>query len=123
MVLSRFSRVGFIGLGAMGKHMVARLAQNLPESTRISVFDVAKPPMEELSTKYPNKIISCASPRHVAENSVCCLCFTSMWYRALKEEASKLIDVAAIHPFYGTGRRSREVCLPGWEDRRHQRQS
>lgn len=69
----RFTNVGFIGLGAMGKHMAEQLATKLPEAAKIFVFDVAKPAVEELAAKYPGKIIECTSPKHVAENSVCTL--------------------------------------------------
>ncbi|KAL3478039.1 NAD binding domain of 6-phosphogluconate dehydrogenase-domain-containing protein [Aspergillus californicus] len=69
MALSRFTRVGFIGLGAMGKHMAEQLAKKLPENARVSVFDVAKSPIEELVGKYPGKIVGCTSPRNVAERS------------------------------------------------------
>ncbi|KAL3462301.1 NAD binding domain of 6-phosphogluconate dehydrogenase-domain-containing protein [Aspergillus heterothallicus] len=69
MSLSRFTQVGFIGLGAMGKHMAEQLAKKLPDNARVSIFDVAKPPIEELVGKYPGKIVECTSPRNVAERS------------------------------------------------------
>lgn len=70
MALSRFTQVGFIGLGAMGKHMAEQLAIKLPDHARVSIFDVAKPPIEELVRKYPGKVVRCTSPRKVAESSV-----------------------------------------------------
>ncbi|KAJ5398595.1 hypothetical protein N7465_009084 [Penicillium sp. CMV-2018d] len=69
MAISQSARVGFIGLGAMGKHMAEQLAKKLPGTARVSIFDVAKSPMEELIAKYPSRIVGCSSPKHVAENS------------------------------------------------------
>lgn len=43
-----FSKVGFIGLGAMGKHMVEHLATKLPNDSRIFLYDISSPPMDEL---------------------------------------------------------------------------
>jgi 3-hydroxyisobutyrate dehydrogenase-like beta-hydroxyacid dehydrogenase len=70
MPTTRFSLVGFIGLGAMGKHMAEQLAIKLPESARIFIFDVAKGPVEELVNKYPGKVVASTSPKEVTENSV-----------------------------------------------------
>ncbi|KAL4869858.1 hypothetical protein BDV12DRAFT_166972 [Aspergillus spectabilis] len=69
MALPRFTHIGFIELGAMGKHMAEQLAKKLPDYARVSVFDVAKSPIEELVGIYPGKIVGCTSPRNVAERS------------------------------------------------------
>ena len=66
-----FSKVGFIGLGAMGKHMVEHLATKLPNDSCIFVYDISSPPIDELVSRYPGKIIRNTSPRNVADNSVC----------------------------------------------------
>ncbi|KAJ5731296.1 uncharacterized protein N7483_005804 [Penicillium malachiteum] len=66
---TKFSRLGFIGLGAMGKHMAEQLAIKLPDGVKIFVFDVATPPVKELVEKYPGKVIECSSPKEVAEKS------------------------------------------------------
>ena len=71
MAAPNFSKVGFIGLGAMGKHMVEHLATKLPDDTRIYIYDVSSPPIEELATRYPNKVIPSTSSKDVAENAVC----------------------------------------------------
>lgn len=63
-------RVGFVGLGAMGKHMAAQLATKLPTDSRIFVYDVVKGPIDELTTKFPEKVIASESPRDVAKNTV-----------------------------------------------------
>ncbi|CRG89085.1 hypothetical protein PISL3812_06120 [Talaromyces islandicus] len=69
MAPTRFSRVGFIGLGAMGKHMAEQLALKLPEDSQVFVFDVERPPIDELVSKYPGKVVACTSPRQVAQNT------------------------------------------------------
>ncbi|OJZ80194.1 hypothetical protein ASPFODRAFT_174728 [Aspergillus luchuensis CBS 106.47] len=69
MAPTGFSGIGFIGLGAMGKHMAEQLALKLPKDSRIFVFDVAKPPVDELVGKYYGKVIACTSPREVAQKS------------------------------------------------------
>jgi 3-hydroxyisobutyrate dehydrogenase len=68
---SKYSQVGFVGLGAMGKHMAEQLAIKLPEKAQLFIFDVSKAPVEELMKKYPGRIIGCTSPKDVAEKSVC----------------------------------------------------
>jgi hypothetical protein len=60
----------FIGLGAMGKHMAARLAAKLPPNSKLFVYDVVKGLIDELITKFPGKVIASASPRDVAKNTV-----------------------------------------------------
>ncbi|KAJ5113840.1 hypothetical protein N7456_002374 [Penicillium angulare] len=69
MATAEFSRVGFIGLGAMGKHMAQQLATKLPETTKIFVFDVISAPVEELVAEFPGKVIACTSPKEVTEKS------------------------------------------------------
>ncbi|PLB36958.1 putative 3-hydroxyisobutyrate dehydrogenase [Aspergillus candidus] len=64
-----FSRVGFIGLGAMGKHMVEHLATKLPNDSSVFVYDISSPPIDELVGRYPGKIVRNTSPRNVADNS------------------------------------------------------
>ncbi|PLB55598.1 hypothetical protein P170DRAFT_345896 [Aspergillus steynii IBT 23096] len=73
MELSEFDRVGFIGLGAMGKHMVEHLATKLPSTSHIYIYDVVRDPMNDLVSRYPGKIHASSSPKHVAENSKCIL--------------------------------------------------
>jgi 6-phosphogluconate dehydrogenase (decarboxylating) len=63
-------RIGFIGLGAMGKHMAAQLAAKLPPNSKLFVYDIVKGPIDELITKFPGKVIASASPRDVAKNTV-----------------------------------------------------
>lgn len=62
--------VGFIGLGAMGMPMATHLADKLPEETRIYVFDVSRPSMEDLCKRYPGKVIGAESAKDVADKSV-----------------------------------------------------
>ncbi|PYH92319.1 6-phosphogluconate dehydrogenase C-terminal domain-like protein, partial [Aspergillus ellipticus CBS 707.79] len=58
MSLSDFTSVGFIGLGAMGKHMASQLALKLPPNARLHIYDIARAPMEELTSKYPTTQIT-----------------------------------------------------------------
>lgn len=67
---SKYNQVGFVGLGAMGKHMAEQLAIKLPAKAQVFVFDVAKGPVEELEKNYPGRIIGCTSPKDVAGKSV-----------------------------------------------------
>ncbi|XHG03819.1 hypothetical protein AWENTII_007107 [Aspergillus wentii] len=69
MALTGFTAVGFIGLGAMGKHMAEHLANKLPQESQIYVYDVVNTVMDELAAKYPGKITAGTSPRNVAENT------------------------------------------------------
>lgn len=78
MTLTGFTAVGFIGLGAMGKHMAEHLANKLPQESQIYVYDVVNTVMDELAAKYPGKITAGTSPRNVAENTVCFF-FYSLW--------------------------------------------
>lgn len=71
MAAPGFSKVGFIGLGAMGKHMVEHLANKLPDESRIYIYDVSSSPVEELASRYPGKVIPSTSSKDVAENAVC----------------------------------------------------
>ncbi|OJJ52335.1 hypothetical protein ASPSYDRAFT_164869 [Aspergillus sydowii CBS 593.65] len=66
---SKYNQVGFVGLGAMGKHMAEQLAIKLPAKAQVFVFDVAKGPVEELEKNYPGRIIGCTSPKDVAGKS------------------------------------------------------
>lgn len=65
------TQVGFIGLGAMGKHMAERLAVNLPPDSKLFVYDVVEAPMNDLVAKYPGRVFASTSPRNVTENTVC----------------------------------------------------
>lgn len=56
-------RVGFIGLGTMGKPMAKRVLQG---GYPLTVFDVVKAPVDELADMGAN---AAASPREVAQNS------------------------------------------------------
>ncbi|KAJ5817117.1 NAD binding domain of 6-phosphogluconate dehydrogenase-domain-containing protein [Penicillium robsamsonii] len=69
MTTRDFNKVGFIGLGAMGKHMVEHLATNLPNESRIFVYDISSAPIDDLVSRYPGKVIRSVSPKDVTENS------------------------------------------------------
>jgi len=62
--------VGFIGLGAMGKPMVANLARKLPPGSQIRVHDVVEAAVEDIKSSFPDTIIKCSNAREVTEGSV-----------------------------------------------------
>jgi pyrroline-5-carboxylate reductase len=68
---SGFKRLGFIGLGAMGKPMVEHLANKLPQESRIWVYDVVEEVVDEMCTAFPERISKATSAKHVAEQTVC----------------------------------------------------
>ena len=63
--------IGFIGLGAMGMWMAIHLAEKLPPTTRICIFDIVTILMEDFCALYPDKAVRCSSPKDVADQSVC----------------------------------------------------
>lgn len=62
--------VGFIGLGAMGMWMAVHLAEKLPKSTKLRVYDIVPALVEELCTKYPDRVARASNPKDVADKSV-----------------------------------------------------
>lgn len=78
---SDYTNVGFIGLGAMGKHMAQQLATKLPVESRIYIYDIVDASMEAFVAANPSgKVIACKSPRDVAKNSVC---ITTIYFTGL----------------------------------------
>ncbi|KAF3007629.1 hypothetical protein E8E13_008342 [Curvularia kusanoi] len=67
--LTDFKTVGFIGLGAMGKPMLEHLANKLPATSQIWVYDVVKSIVDEVCAAYPDKLHKATSPADVAEHS------------------------------------------------------
>jgi 3-hydroxyisobutyrate dehydrogenase-like beta-hydroxyacid dehydrogenase len=65
-----FERLGFIGLGAMGKPMVSHLARKLPSESRIWVYDVVEQAMNDLCAEFPEKIVKGANAKDVAQHVV-----------------------------------------------------
>jgi len=68
--MSDFQTVGFVGLGLMGKPMVGHLANKLPASTRIYVYDVLQGAIDELESHHQGKIIRAMNAKDVADKSV-----------------------------------------------------
>ncbi|KAL5118801.1 hypothetical protein ACEQ8H_003304 [Pleosporales sp. CAS-2024a] len=62
-----FEKLGFIGLGAMGKPMVSHLAAKLPLDSRIWVYDVIEAVVDELCNEFPGRLVKAANPREVAQ--------------------------------------------------------
>lgn len=65
-----FSRIGFIGLGAMGKPMMSHLAKKLPADSKIWVYDVVEQVVDEACTEFPHRVFKGESARHVAGHAV-----------------------------------------------------
>lgn len=70
MPSAEYKSIGFIGLGAMGRPMATHLANKLPDSTRIYVFDVAKSVVDEFAKEHPNKVFIGESAKDIADKSV-----------------------------------------------------
>lgn len=66
-----FDKLGFIGLGAMGRPMVTHLAKKLPQQTRIWVYDVVEEVVDDLCAEFPEKIIKGRNAKDVAQQVVC----------------------------------------------------
>lgn len=64
------TKVGFIGLGAMGKWMATHLADKLPGNAQLFVYDVVEALVDELVASYANRITKCKNAAEVAESSV-----------------------------------------------------
>lgn len=65
-----FRKLGFIGLGAMGKPMLVHLANKLPRESQIYVFDVVEEAMDEVCKEFPSKVFKSTSAKNVAEQVV-----------------------------------------------------
>ncbi|KAH8712124.1 6-phosphogluconate dehydrogenase [Phaeosphaeriaceae sp. PMI808] len=62
-----FERLGFIGLGAMGKYMVTHLAKKLPPESRIWVYDVIEKAADDLCAEFPDRIVKGVNAKDVAQ--------------------------------------------------------
>jgi ornithine cyclodeaminase/alanine dehydrogenase-like protein (mu-crystallin family) len=65
-----FEKLGFIGLGAMGKPMVTHLANKLPIGSRIWVYDVVGKVVDELCAEFPDRVVKGANAKDVAQQVV-----------------------------------------------------
>jgi 3-hydroxyisobutyrate dehydrogenase-like beta-hydroxyacid dehydrogenase len=63
-------KLGFIGLGAMGKPMVTHLANKLPPESRIWVYDVVQDVVDDLCAEFPERLVKGASAKDVAQQAV-----------------------------------------------------
>ena len=72
-----FEKLGFIGLGAMGRPMLSHLAKKLPAETHIWVYDVVEKVVDEVCAEFPDRVIKAKSARNVAENAVSHIRFNS----------------------------------------------
>lgn len=66
-----FKKLGFIGLGAMGRPMLEHLANKLPSESRIWVYDVFEKVVDELCSQYPDRVLKGKSAKDVAQQVVC----------------------------------------------------
>ncbi|KAJ5513155.1 hypothetical protein N7463_002707 [Penicillium fimorum] len=67
--MTKTKAIGFIGLGNMGFWMVTNLANKLPANSKIHVFDIIPALMDDICTKYPERVIGCSGPKDVADKS------------------------------------------------------
>ena len=74
-----FKKVGFIGLGAMGKPMVSQLASKLPAEAKIHVFDVVEEAMDDICLKFPHRVCKCSSSKEVAQQAVRCISLVQLY--------------------------------------------
>ena len=65
-----WKKLGFIGLGAMGKPMLSHLARKLPEDSHIWVYDVVEQLIDEACTEFPSRLLKAKSAKDVAEQAV-----------------------------------------------------
>ena len=65
-----FKRLGFIGLGAMGKPMLSHLANKLPSESRIWVYDVAEQIVEDVCAEFPDRVSKGKNAKDVAQQVV-----------------------------------------------------
>ncbi len=70
MDVKTLHNVGFIGLGAMGKPMATNLAQKLPHTCKLHVFDVVKERGLDLAAQFPENVTACDNSAEVASKSV-----------------------------------------------------
>lgn len=66
-----FKKLGFIGLGAMGRPMMTHLAKKLPSDSRIWVYDVVEQVVDEVCAEFPERLVKATSAKDVAEQVVC----------------------------------------------------
>ncbi|KAI4625465.1 hypothetical protein J4E80_002596 [Alternaria sp. BMP 0032] len=62
-----FGKLGFIGLGAMGKPMLSHLANKLPEESRIWVYDVVEQMVDDACAEFPGRVLKAKSAKDVAQ--------------------------------------------------------
>jgi pyrroline-5-carboxylate reductase len=65
-----FRRLGFIGLGAMGKPMLSHLANKLPQESRIWVYDVVERMVDDACAEFPGRVLKAKSAKDVAQQVV-----------------------------------------------------
>jgi 3-hydroxyisobutyrate dehydrogenase len=68
-----FRKLGFIGLGAMGRPMLSHLARKLPSESRIWVYDVVEKMVDEACEEFPDRVLKAKSAKDVAEQVACFL--------------------------------------------------
>ena len=77
------SRIGLIGLGAMGLPMARNLAEKLPKESQIFVYDVMQESVEQLASEYEEpRITACENAAAATAKSVRALEYPSMVVRA-----------------------------------------
>lgn len=85
-----FEKLGFIGLGAMGKPMVSHLANKLPPDSRIWIYDVVQQVVDDLCAEFPGRIVEGASAKDVAQNVVSLLQTTTRMLTKIRPSRTQL---------------------------------
>lgn len=65
-----YFNVGFIGVGAMGKHMVQTLTKKTPPGTVIYLYDIDLEAVDSLCREAPENLTRCSSTGEVANKAV-----------------------------------------------------
>lgn len=65
-----YCRIGFIGVGAMGKYMVQNLAKKTTPETEIFLHDINQKAVDSLCDEFPGKLTGCSSASEVANKAV-----------------------------------------------------
>lgn len=62
--------VGFIGLGTMGFAMAVNLANKLPASSKLFVYDISTDAVNKFVAQHPNLAVATGSAKEVTQKSV-----------------------------------------------------
>ncbi|KAJ2901611.1 hypothetical protein MKZ38_001631 [Zalerion maritima] len=64
------TRLGFIGLGAMGDPMASNLVSRSAKGSQLYIYDVSAIAMKSFAERHPASVVVCSSPREVSRQAV-----------------------------------------------------